>query len=266
MKKSSLLIKEPPLVVLPSLASAIGLNEAIIVQQLHYWLDNPHAGVERDGAKWIFNTYEQWQENFPFWSVSTIQRIFSNLEKLGLIISAQLDAKKHDQTKFYRLDYDALCKLEDVNLTSSKTPTCNDVNKNTETTSETTKDKEQERAPLSEKAMKQANQQVTDMIEIEKQGRASWQGREKMPPAVRDLADEFVVLTGIKPAKKELTWWMGEFSDWLGFGVQKRDIKAGIDYAKDHNYGIMSPASLTKTVRMLAAKKHAPQVEQNVIY
>ena len=33
-----LLIDEPPLMVLPSLAAVIGLNEAIMLQQIHYWL------------------------------------------------------------------------------------------------------------------------------------------------------------------------------------------------------------------------------------
>ena len=36
---SKLLIDEPPLQVLPSLALKIGLNEAIILQQVHYWLN-----------------------------------------------------------------------------------------------------------------------------------------------------------------------------------------------------------------------------------
>jgi len=134
MKNTNLLIKEPPLLVLPSLAAKIGLNEAIIIQQLHYWLENPKAGVERDGHKWIFNTYEEWVENFPFWSVSTIQRIFTGLEKSGLIISAQLDAKQRDMKKYYRINYDELCKMQDSNLTSSSVSTRHDVNNESETT------------------------------------------------------------------------------------------------------------------------------------
>lgn len=113
MKKSSLLINEPPLEVLPSLAKAIGLNEAIVAQQLHYWLGNPKAGVMYDGHKWIFNTYEEWKDgNFPWWSVPTIQRIFSNLEKSGVVISAQLKKDKRDMRKYYRIDYDALGEYE----------------------------------------------------------------------------------------------------------------------------------------------------------
>ncbi len=35
---AKLLLNEQPLVVLPELACKIGLNEAIILQQLNYWL------------------------------------------------------------------------------------------------------------------------------------------------------------------------------------------------------------------------------------
>jgi hypothetical protein len=136
--KSNLLINEPPLQVLPSLAVAIGLNEAMVIQQLHYWLNNPKAGVERDGYKWIFNTYDEWKENFPFWSIPTIQRIFASLEEKKVVIAAQLDQKKRDMTKFYRIDYDQLGMMEHINLIPSNTPKCDDVNKESETTSKTT--------------------------------------------------------------------------------------------------------------------------------
>ena len=81
MSRSSLLINEPPLQLLPSLALAIGVDEAIVLQQIYYWINNPKtSGRIVDGEKWIHNTYEQWQEdNFPFWSVAKIRRIFMSL-------------------------------------------------------------------------------------------------------------------------------------------------------------------------------------------
>lgn len=130
MNKSHLLINEPALQVLPTLAKAIGLEEAIILQQLHYWLNNPKVeGREYDSFKWIFNTYEEWQENFPFWSIQQIQRFFLNLEKGGFIISKKLDAKKHYQKKFYRIDYDALCVMDESILIPSNISESSDVNK-----------------------------------------------------------------------------------------------------------------------------------------
>lgn len=138
MNKKNLLISEPPLQVLPSLAKAIGLNEAIVIQQIHYWLENPKAGVEREGYKWVFNTYDEWQENFPFWSIPTIQRTFAALEENGLVIAEQFDKHKRDMRKYYRIDYDQLDKLEHINLIPSSASNRYDVNSNTETTPKTT--------------------------------------------------------------------------------------------------------------------------------
>lgn len=122
MKKSSLLINENPLQVLPSLAIILGLEEAIAIQQLHYWLNNTknEGRIDEDGNKWVYNTYSQWQEdNFPFWSEDKIQRIFLSLEKQGVVIARQLDAKKRDMKKFYRIDYDALCAMDSLKIAPS---------------------------------------------------------------------------------------------------------------------------------------------------
>lgn len=118
--KKNLLIKEPPLQVLPSLAKSIGLNEALVLQQLHYWLENPKTGVEIEGHKWIYNTYDEWLEQFPFWSVSTIQRVFVSLEKAELVISQQFDKARYDRKKYYRINYETVESIEDSNLTSSE--------------------------------------------------------------------------------------------------------------------------------------------------
>ncbi len=100
---SPLLISEPPLQVLPTLASAIGLNGAIVLQQLHYWLQR--ARHTRDGRQWIYNTYEQWQQQFPWWSVRTLKRIFHNLETAGLVRAGNFNRSALDRTKWYTIDY-----------------------------------------------------------------------------------------------------------------------------------------------------------------
>src|SRR5699024_12396798 len=56
----SLLFAERPLVINTQLAMKIGLNEAIVLQQLHYWLRDTNSGMECDGVRWIYNTTEQW--------------------------------------------------------------------------------------------------------------------------------------------------------------------------------------------------------------
>ncbi|MCR3901155.1 transcriptional regulator, partial [Klebsiella variicola] len=46
----SLLMPSRPIVINPDLAYSIGLNEAIALQQLNYWLQETNSGLERDGV------------------------------------------------------------------------------------------------------------------------------------------------------------------------------------------------------------------------
>lgn len=103
---SNLLIDESPILVLPSLATKVGLSEAIFIQQLHYWLKD--SKNVRDGYKWVYNTYEDWHEQFPWWSVSTIRRIITKLENTKLLIIGNYNRLKIDNTKWYRIDYELL--------------------------------------------------------------------------------------------------------------------------------------------------------------
>lgn len=117
---SSLLLDEEPLLIMPQLAVKVGLNEAIILQQIHYWLKhNKRQGKNYiDDRYWTYNTYEDWRTQFPFWSVSTIKRAIYNLEKLNLIISSSEYNKLFiDKTKWYTINYENLDKI-------STEPTC----------------------------------------------------------------------------------------------------------------------------------------------
>ena len=113
-----LLIKESPLQVLPSLVMQVGLNEAILLQQLHFRL--LISTNVRDGHKWVYKTYDEWKnEEFPFWSVDTIKRAIRRLEESGYIIStASYNRMKMDKTKWYRIDYKKL-QLPTVQLAPS---------------------------------------------------------------------------------------------------------------------------------------------------
>lgn len=115
---SNLLINEPPLQVLPSLARVIGLNEAIMLQQVHYWLH--HARVKHDGRMWIYKTFEEWQEqDFSFWSTRTIKRIATNLVEMGLLLVKKLANNSFDRVNHYTINYEKLAELE---INKTKTP------------------------------------------------------------------------------------------------------------------------------------------------
>jgi hypothetical protein len=116
---SKLLINQPPLQVIPALAVKIGLNEAIILQQLHYWLGR--SVNVREGRKWVYNDYGAWHEQFPFWSEKTVKRTFLALEKLGIVTSRQFEKytsnyTKRNRRKWYTIDYDKFKELENEKL------------------------------------------------------------------------------------------------------------------------------------------------------
>lgn len=112
---SKLLLDENPLMIMPQLAVKIGLNESIVLQQVHYWLEiNKKANKNlRDGFYWTYNSYKEWQEQFPFFSLKTIQRTIEKLEKLDLLIVSNYNKLKIDRTKWYRIDYEMLSNLEE---------------------------------------------------------------------------------------------------------------------------------------------------------
>ncbi|ULG72988.1 replication protein [Macrococcus brunensis] len=106
---NKLLIDDYPIQVLPSLAVQIGLNEAIILQQVHYWLNN--SKHFHDGRKWIYNSYPQWKKQFPFWSEKTIKRTITSIEKQGLFHIGNYNRAGFDRTKWYSINYEAVNNL-----------------------------------------------------------------------------------------------------------------------------------------------------------
>ena len=94
------------MLVSPRLALAIGLNEAIVLQQVHYWLMKTQREI--DGRRWVYNTYKNWNKQFPFWSVSMVKRVFKSLENKGLLLTGTFNKSRMDQTKWYTIDYDKL--------------------------------------------------------------------------------------------------------------------------------------------------------------
>lgn len=120
-----LVLDDRPLVVLPSLAVALGdLDEAVIVQQIHYWLEKKKNFEE--GRYWVYNTKKAWLAQFPWIkSEKRLQRKFDHLKKVGILITDNFNRAKMDRTIWYSLDYEKLAELEQE--TASMQETNNDV-------------------------------------------------------------------------------------------------------------------------------------------
>ena len=111
-------------VVYDEIAIHTSLNESIMLGQINYWLqksqDEKHY---RDGHYWIWKTYDEWEEELPFWSKSTIRNIIRSLKNRKLIIIGNYNKMIVDKTSWYTIDYDALeelCNNEIPDKKSSK--------------------------------------------------------------------------------------------------------------------------------------------------
>jgi hypothetical protein len=118
---SRLLIDEAPLQVLPSLAKAIGLNEAIVLQQVHYVAGrSKDAGWVRVPSNWRdpstrarrASSYAWWHaEHFDFWSFSTVERAFAELRRRELIQTENVPTSEGRLMRV-RVNHDALDRLD----------------------------------------------------------------------------------------------------------------------------------------------------------
>ncbi len=111
-----LLFSEEPLVMSRPLVRLLkSEKEAIVLQQIHYWLQvNKRKKVNyRDGRYWTYNSVKSWhEENFDIWSYDTVKRTLAQLENKGLLITCKsYNPKGYDQTKWYTIDYDKLASL-----------------------------------------------------------------------------------------------------------------------------------------------------------
>ncbi len=95
-----------PLLIPPDLAKEIGLHEAVILQQIHYWLEKSNHLI--NGCRWIYNTYQAWQQQFPFLSLSAIRRAIARLEGLQLLKTERFEQRRWNQTKWYSINYQRL--------------------------------------------------------------------------------------------------------------------------------------------------------------
>lgn len=121
-----MLISDTPLLVLPALAVRVGLEEGIVLQQLHYLLLQKGEPIEK--------TYGEWHEDvFPFLDERKLRRVFKALESaeaMGTDVPPVMavQARGTDRRKRYWIDYEGVDQLgleepfEAAKLAASKRP------------------------------------------------------------------------------------------------------------------------------------------------
>lgn len=107
-------INDPhPMRISPELAIEIGYNESVVLLQLEYLISisNTHE-IEND--LWTYQSLEDLQGFFPWWSLATISRILRNLEELKLIKIGCFNKKGYDRTQWFALNAEGISSLKSV--------------------------------------------------------------------------------------------------------------------------------------------------------
>lgn len=161
---NNLLFDERPLVILPSLAVALGdLDEAAILQQIHYWTQKNMNVV--DGYSWVYNSMEEWQKQFPWLSKRSLDRKFKKLKEKNLLVIENHNKKKFDKTNWYRINYEELSKLSSSMAVSSVNPAAEakpEVQTETKTETKTSQVKTSATAKTEAKAQDKPNNNSKD--------------------------------------------------------------------------------------------------------
>lgn len=102
------------------IASALGdINAAVIIQQLHYWLQKKEVGTVVNGVKYIYNSFNDWIKQFPWLSVWQFRKAMKLLRDLEIVKVIRHKSKQWNQTNYYTLDSDRL--IEYLNLQTAET-------------------------------------------------------------------------------------------------------------------------------------------------
>ena len=84
---SMYLFDEQPILANKALARELGLNEALVLQQINYWIEiNKKFGNNyHDGKYWTYNSIRAWQEkDFDYLSVEQLNELFLSLKKRAI--------------------------------------------------------------------------------------------------------------------------------------------------------------------------------------
>lgn len=214
----SMLFNFRPLVINPELATRIGLNEAIVLQQVNYWINDKEQGVNFEGRRWVFNSYESWVKQFPFWSADTVKRAFTSLVKQGCLDVEQLNKSQHDRTNYYTINHD--CELLND---AEQVPSSNGAN---------CPDRQAQDAPMDEgKNARSLTVTTTKTTTETKSIGASADASAPARPAKQDYSPEFETAWDAYPKRAGGNSKAGAFKAWkarLKDRVEPGDMLAGV--------------------------------------
>ena len=88
------------------IAELLGIEKAIILQNISHWMKKNKANKthEKNGNTYTYNSYDAFQELFPYMKINTIKRVIRELEDADILTSRNdLNTTRYDKTKWYSI-------------------------------------------------------------------------------------------------------------------------------------------------------------------
>lgn len=84
-------------------ATEYGLNEAIIANNLWYWIKKNEANKKHfhEGKYWTYNSVKALKKLFPYLSEKQIRNALANLTNKGIIVKGNFNFSTYDRTLWY---------------------------------------------------------------------------------------------------------------------------------------------------------------------
>jgi len=87
----------------PEVAVEVGVNSAIIYQNIVYWTLKNHANQKNihDGSVWTYNSNSAFRELFPYLTEKQIRTALGKLVNAGMIAKGNYNKNHYDRTNWY---------------------------------------------------------------------------------------------------------------------------------------------------------------------
>ncbi len=84
-------------------AKRYGVNAAIMVRHLHFWIDKNKANNRHfhEGRTWTYTSLKALAEVHPYWSTKQVRVILETLIKEQVILKGKFSLKGYDRTNWY---------------------------------------------------------------------------------------------------------------------------------------------------------------------
>lgn len=94
-------------------AERYGVNAAVILQNIGYWIKQNEANETNyfDGKYWTFNSRRAYRELFPYMSERQINIAFEKLINDGILVTGNYNKLAYDRTLWYALTQKGKCIL-----------------------------------------------------------------------------------------------------------------------------------------------------------